>query len=90
MSERHLLVLSNDDGVYAEGMRSLHVELAKFDDVVVVAPLHEQSANSHSLTLARLDGLGARRAPVVVLDERSLTPARPAIAIVGRERAAEE
>jgi len=65
MSERPLLVLSNDDGVYAEGMRSLHVELAKFAEVVVVAPLHEQSANSHSLTLARplrvrtIDGLHA-------------------------------
>ncbi len=43
-----------------------------------------------SSLLARLDGLGARRAPVVVLDERSITPARPVIAIAGRERRAEE
>ncbi|MFO0681833.1 MAG: MerR family transcriptional regulator [Sandaracinus sp.] len=50
--------------------------------------------------LARLDGLGARRAPVVVLDERSLGPARPAAATalgasvlplsLGRERRIEE
>lgn len=48
-----LIVLSNDDGVHAEGLRALHAVLATFADVVVVAPLHEQSANSHSLTLAR-------------------------------------
>lgn len=52
-SARPILVLSNDDGVHAEGIRALHAELVKFADVVVVAPLHEQSANSHSLTLAR-------------------------------------
>jgi 5'-nucleotidase len=51
--ERPLIVLSNDDGVHAEGMRALHAELVAFADVVVVAPLVEQSANSHSLTLAR-------------------------------------
>jgi 5'-nucleotidase len=50
---RPLIVLSNDDGVHAEGLRSLHAVLAAFADVVVVAPLQEQSANSHSLTLAR-------------------------------------
>ena len=43
-----------------------------------------------SSLLARLDGLGSRRAPVVVLDDRSLSGARPAIAIAGRERRAEE
>lgn len=50
---RALIVLSNDDGVHAEGLRALHAELSSFADVVVVAPLQEQSANSHSLTLAR-------------------------------------
>lgn len=51
--DRPLIVLSNDDGVHAEGIRALHRELSKLAEVVVVAPLHEQSANSHSLTLAR-------------------------------------
>ncbi|MFO0681834.1 MAG: 5'/3'-nucleotidase SurE [Sandaracinus sp.] len=51
--DRPLIVLSNDDGVHAEGIRALHHALSKLADVVVVAPLHEQSANSHSLTLAR-------------------------------------
>ncbi len=51
--------------------------------------------------LARLDGLGGRRVPVVVLDERALAPARPAAAsplsatvvplsLAGRERRIEE
>lgn len=65
MDERPLILLSNDDGVHAEGLRALRAELATFADVVVVAPLFEQSANSHSLTLARplrhreIDGLHA-------------------------------
>lgn len=52
-TEPSLIVLSNDDGVHAEGLRALHAALATFAEVVVVAPLHEQSANSHALTLAR-------------------------------------
>ena len=52
-TDRPLIVLSNDDGVYAEGLRALHAALSTFAEIVVVAPLHEQSANSHSLTLAR-------------------------------------
>jgi 5'-nucleotidase len=51
--DRPLILLSNDDGVHAEGIRTLFAELSAFAEVVVVAPLHEQSANSHSLTLAR-------------------------------------
>jgi len=53
MSDPPLIVLSNDDGVHAEGLRALHAALSTFAEVVVVAPLQEQSANSHSLTLAR-------------------------------------
>lgn len=48
-----LILLSNDDGVYAQGIRTLAAALSRIADVVVVAPLHEQSANSHALTLAR-------------------------------------
>lgn len=53
MTERPLLLLSNDDGVGARGIRTLHAELSTIADVIVVAPLTEQSANSHALTLAR-------------------------------------
>lgn len=53
MTERPLILLSNDDGVGARGIRTLHATLVAFADVVVVAPQTEQSANSHALTLAR-------------------------------------
>lgn len=53
MSSRPLVLVSNDDGVNAEGIRALREALLEVADVVVVAPEHEQSAHSHALTLAR-------------------------------------
>ena len=48
----HVLV-SNDDGVHAEGLRVLAEVCRGIADVTVVAPDREQSGASHSLTLAR-------------------------------------
>jgi 5'-nucleotidase len=45
------ILLTNDDGVYAPGLRALRAELMKLGDVVVVAPAAEQSAVGHSITL---------------------------------------
>lgn len=45
------ILLTNDDGVYAPGLRALRSELQKLGDVVVVAPATEQSAVAHSITL---------------------------------------
>jgi 5'-nucleotidase len=53
MSERPLILLSNDDGVHARGLRALREALALIAHVVTVAPTDEQSAGSHSLTLSR-------------------------------------
>lgn len=50
---RPLLLLSNDDGFFAKGIRAARDVLAQTFDVVVVAPSSEQSASSHALTLAR-------------------------------------
>jgi 5'-nucleotidase len=47
------LLLSNDDGVEASGLRALAERLSRDHDVWVVAPLEEQSAQSHSLTMSR-------------------------------------
>ncbi len=47
------ILLTNDDGVQAEGIRVLYKELRRFHDVLVLAPDREQSATSHSLTLTR-------------------------------------
>src|SRR5215471_11572953 len=45
------ILLTNDDGVYAPGLRALRTELQKLGDVTVVAPATEQSAVGHSITL---------------------------------------
>jgi 5'-nucleotidase len=47
------ILLTNDDGVHAEGINILYKELCKHHDLLVVAPDREQSATSHSLTLSR-------------------------------------
>lgn len=47
------ILLTNDDGVRAEGIKVLFKELSRFHDVLVMAPDREQSATSHSLTLSR-------------------------------------
>jgi 5'-nucleotidase len=50
---RPLVLLSNDDGHHAEGLRELDAALSVHADVIVCAPEHEQSTTSHSLTLTR-------------------------------------
>ena len=45
------ILLTNDDGVFAPGLRALRKELMKLGDVTVVAPALEQSGVGHSITL---------------------------------------
>ena len=45
------ILLTNDDGIYAPGLRALRRELLSLGEVVVVAPATEQSASGHSVTL---------------------------------------
>ncbi len=45
------ILLTNDDGVYAPGLRAMRKELLKLGEVTVVAPATEQSAVGHSITL---------------------------------------
>lgn len=45
------ILLTNDDGIYAPGLRALRQELLKLGSVTVVAPATEQSAAGHSVTL---------------------------------------
>jgi 5'-nucleotidase len=45
------ILLTNDDGILAPGLRALRKELLKLGEVVVVAPAAEQSAVGHSITL---------------------------------------
>lgn len=53
IAARPLLLLSNDDGIHAEGLRCLARAVEHLGDVVVVAPATEQSTRSHALTLHR-------------------------------------
>lgn len=48
------ILITNDDGIHAPGLKTLE-QIAKSltDDVWVIAPEHEQSGASHSLTLHR-------------------------------------
>ncbi|MBI4636274.1 MAG: 5'/3'-nucleotidase SurE [Candidatus Rokubacteria bacterium] len=48
-----VLLLTNDDGVHATGLRALADALDELGEVYVVAPEREQSASSHALTLHR-------------------------------------
>ncbi len=45
------VLLSNDDGVYAEGINTLAEIISDFADVVIVAPDRNRSGASNSLTL---------------------------------------
>lgn len=45
------ILLTNDDGIYAPGLRALRKELLQMGEVTVVAPATEQSAAGHSVTL---------------------------------------
>jgi 5'-nucleotidase len=45
------ILLTNDDGIYAEGIYAAYKELSKIADVTVVAPDSEQSSVGHGITL---------------------------------------
>ncbi|HEV3167757.1 MAG TPA: 5'/3'-nucleotidase SurE [Isosphaeraceae bacterium] len=45
------ILLTNDDGVFAPGLRALRKELMRLGHVTVIAPALEQSGVGHSITL---------------------------------------
>lgn len=48
-----LILVTNDDGVYAPGLRQLHEGMKQIGQAIIVAPDRDNSAVSHSLTLDR-------------------------------------
>lgn len=44
------ILISNDDGIYAEGLKALVNEIKKIGEVVVIAPAEHQSGAGHSIT----------------------------------------
>lgn len=51
--ERPRILVSNDDGIHAEGLRALEQAMGTLGEVWVVAPESEQSAASHAISLHR-------------------------------------
>ena len=47
------ILVTNDDGIYSDGLKQLAAALRPLGEVIVVAPDREQSAASHALTLNR-------------------------------------
>jgi 5'-nucleotidase len=93
MRERPLILVTNDDGVMAPGIRAAAAALRDIGEVVVAAPDRERSAASHSISLDRplrvdeiepgtfaIDGT-----PVdcVYLALLHLVPRRPALVVSG-------
>lgn len=94
--KRPLILLCNDDGYRAKGIRTLGVALRRVADVIVCAPETEQSAKSHSLTLHRplrlrrvdegvfaIDGTPADCVYVALYSEGRVLPRRPDLVVSG-------
>ncbi len=65
---RPLVLLSNDDGVFAPNLVAMRDALAERADVIVCAPSQNQSATSHSLTLHRVLRLRSVKEGVFAVD----------------------
>jgi len=52
-ARRPLILLSNDDGIEAQGIKDLHDSVRRLGRVYVVAPAVNQSASSHSFSLRK-------------------------------------
>lgn len=48
-----LILLTNDDGIYAKGLSSLYEEISREAECLIVAPETEQSAVGHAITIFR-------------------------------------
>src|SRR5512147_763130 len=87
------LLVTNDDGILAQGMECLIAAAEPLGEVTVVAPDREQSATSHSLTIhhpLRPVSRGERRWQVdgtptdcVMLAIEALMPSRPDFVLSG-------
>ena len=87
------ILLTNDDGYQAEGLRTLAEELADFATVSIVAPSREQSGTAQSLTLRqpivcnqvaeREWAIEGTPADCVIIALHKLLPQRPDLVISG-------
>lgn len=92
------ILVSNDDGVHAEGIKVLARELARLGDVWVVAPLEERSTTGHSLTIhkplrmlrleSRFYGVSGSPADCVYMGIRQVLKGMPDLVVSGINRGA--
>jgi len=45
------ILLTNDDGIYSEGIKTLKSQLDNIAEVIVIAPDRERSTVGHAMTL---------------------------------------
>ena len=72
-----LILLTNDDGIYAPGLAAMERELERLGDVYVVAPATEQSGVGHSITYLSpliVQGTVRRRGSVAAGPSREARP----------------
>lgn len=91
-----IILISNDDGIFSEGLTALEKSLRSVGDVYTVAPDREQNSMSHALTLhrpLRVHELNPKRFAVdgtptdcVKLALTGLLPVRPDLVVSGINR----
>ncbi len=91
-----VILITNDDGFGAEGLRLLETSLAPLGEVWVVAPDREQSGQGHALTLnhpLRIERRGPRHFAVqgtptdcIYLGVNEVLPTRPRLVVSGINR----
>src|SRR5450432_2896628 len=92
-NQRPLILVTNDDGVMAPGIRALREALGEIGEVVVAAPDRERSAASHSISLDRplrvdevepgVFSIDGTPVDCVYLALLHLVPRRPALVVSG-------
>ncbi|MGB6877379.1 MAG: 5'/3'-nucleotidase SurE [Candidatus Acidiferrales bacterium] len=90
------ILVTNDDGIVAPGLRALAKSLATIGTVTIVAPSHERSAAAQSLTLRQpifCEQIAEREwsiegtpADAVILAFHTLLPVRPDLVVSGINR----
>lgn len=93
MSEKKMILVTNDDGVHSEGILTLARALREVGEVYIVAPDRERSAIAHSLTLHRplrveklrknVYSVDGTPADCVHLGVHAIVPKRPNLIVSG-------
>ncbi|MCK4914587.1 MAG: 5'/3'-nucleotidase SurE [Candidatus Eisenbacteria sp.] len=96
--DRPRILISNDDGVHARGIKALRKALEEVADVTVVAPDRERSGASHSLTMdvplrthrikENIIGVDGTPTDCVLLALKLLLPEPPDLVVSGINRGA--